>query len=192
MILRLADEPLPDNYRIKTKTYRIVSIGSLDERKGHARLLRIALRLKKEGFDFELWILGKGILYSKLEAFIIENGLTENVHLLGYKENPYKFLKAADIYVCCSFAEGYNTAITEALVLGKAVVSTECSGVKEQLGVDNVFGICTANTEKDLYIGMKTMFQPKMLEYYTQKAKKKGEDFTLINSMKEIYGVIGD
>lgn len=99
-------------------------------------------------------------------------------------------MKNADIYVCSSIAEGYNTAITEALILGRPVVSTECSGVKEQLGDDNEWGICCSNSEEGLYEGLKEMLTDDNMLHYTRQACKRGTHFTLELSMNEIYKLI--
>lgn len=189
-ILKLAQESLPENLIQKKYPVRIIGIGSLDSRKAHDRMLRITKCLKEENINYELWILGKGEKGNELKEFIHENNLDDRVKLLGYQDNPYPYLQAADIYVCSSYAEGYNTAITEALILGKAVVSTECSGVKEQLGENNEYGICTPNDDKGLYHGIKQMLNPNTLAYYTQKAQERGRSFTLENNMNKIYELL--
>lgn len=189
-IFKLAQEPLPENLIQKNYPARIIGIGSLNTRKAHDRMLRITKRLKEENINYELWILGKGEKGNELKEFIHENSLDDRVKLLGYQNNPYPYLQAADVYVCSSYAEGYNTAITEALILGKAVVSTECSGVKEQLGENNEYGICTPNNEEDLYKGIKEMLNPNTLAYYTQKAQERGKSFTLENNMNKIYELL--
>lgn len=189
-IIKLANKKLETPYCFSVQNNRIISIGSLISIKGYERLIKIAKRLVEDDYHFELLILGKGSQETELRHLIQENNLTSYVQLIGYQNNPYPFLQAADIYVCSSFAEGYNTAISEALILGKAVVSTECSGVKEQLGENNEYGICTQNNEEDLYEGIKKMLQPAILSYYTQKAQERGKMFTLEESMNQIYNLI--
>lgn len=63
-----------------------------------------------------------------------ENNLTDTFTFLGYRDNPYKYVKKADLYVCSSRREGFSTAVTEALIVGTPVVSTNCSGAYELLG----------------------------------------------------------
>lgn len=189
-VLRAAQEPLSEQFARKSFPIRLISVGSLTERKAHDRLLHIVKRLRDEGIDVELWILGEGEKQQELERYIADNHLSDRITLLGFQENPFCYVKAADIYVCPSCAEGYNTAITEALVLGKAVVSTECSGVKEQLGEHNDYGICTANNEEALYKGIRQMLSSDTLSYYTRKAKERGQIFTLERSMKKIYELL--
>lgn len=54
--------------------------------------------------------------------------------LLGYNKNPYKYVRSCDLYVCSSRREGFSTAVTESLIVGTPVISTECSGAIELLG----------------------------------------------------------
>lgn len=186
LIINLSKIPLNN---IKNKI-RLISLGSLIDIKGYDRLLRIGKRLVEDNINFELLILGKGENEKQLLEYIKNNKLEQFIHLVGYIENPYPYIATSDIYICSSYAEGYNTAITEALILGKPVVSTECSGVKEQLGENNEYGICTPNTEEGLYEGIKQMLNNNTLAYYTQKAKERGKDFTLEASMNQIYQLI--
>lgn len=186
LIINLSKIPLNNN---KNKI-RLITLGSLIDIKGYDRLLRIGKRLVEDNTNYELLILGKGGNKEQLLEYIKNNKLEQFIYLVGYIENPYPYIAASDIYVCSSYAEGYNTAITEALILGKPVVSTECSGVKEQLGENNEYGICTPNTEEGLYEGIKQMLNNNTLAYYTQKAKERGKDFTLEASMNKIYQLI--
>lgn len=86
---------------------------------------------------------------------MIENNLTDTFTFLGYRDNPYKYVKKADLYVCSSRREGFSTAVTEALIVGTPVVSTNCSGAYELLGKNNEYGIVTENNEDALYEGIK-------------------------------------
>lgn len=116
--------------------------------------------------------------------------MSSYIKLVGFQQNPYPYIKQADIYVCSSYAEGFNTAITEALILGKPVVSTECSGVKEQLGNNNEWGICCKNSEEGLYEGIKKMLTNNNIIHYAKQAAIRGKDFSLETSMNAIYKII--
>ena len=58
----------------------------------------------------------------KLEKMIEENDLQEIFILLGMKENPYPYIREADIYVQPSRFEGKSIAIDEAKILQKPIV----------------------------------------------------------------------
>ena len=55
----------------------------------------------------------------------------------------------SDLFVCSSISEGYSTAVTEALILGLPVVTTDCSGMNELLQGEK-YGIITENSEATL------------------------------------------
>ena len=142
------------------------------------------------GLDAELLILGNGGEYDSLESFISENDLDDYVRLIGFVHNPYPFVKSADIYVCSSLAEGYNTAVSEALILGKAIVSTEVSGIKEQLGEHSEYGIITENSIDGLYRGLAQMCHNGTFLSYQAKACEIVERYNLEGQMNKIYSVI--
>lgn len=150
-------------------------IGRLSQEKGVDRLIRVCSRLKKERYSFELLILGEGEEREKLERIIEENDLSECVKLLGFISNPYPYMRMADILVCPSRYEGLSTVVTEGLILGKAIVTTQCSGMKELLG-DSEYGIVTENSEQGLYYGVKKLLDaPSTICDMSKRAKLKGK-----------------
>ncbi|MBM6903580.1 glycosyltransferase [Phocaeicola coprocola] len=185
-ILEKSIEPINET---RSSQKLIVTLGTLIPIKGYDRLLKVISKLKSD-IDIELRIYGKGKDLQKLEHMAQDLNIEQHVKFAGFKQNPYPYLKQADIYVCSSYAEGFNTAITEALVLGKPVVSTECSGVKEQLGDNNEWGICCDNSEEGLYKSLKTMLTNDNMTYYAKQAAIRGKDFSLNASMDSIYNLI--
>ena len=153
-ILKKSELHIYDHF-IKKEKYTIVTIGRLVHVKGYDRLLNIAERLKKNGIDFALWIIGDGPLKKNLENTIVEKKLNDCVWLLGNRQNPYNILKLADLYVCSSYTEGYNTAVIEALLIGIPVVLTKCTGNEEV--VKGKYGMLVENSEKALYDGIKRL-----------------------------------
>ena len=62
----------------------------------------------------------------KLEAMIRQRGLEERVVILGFQQNPYKYIKRAKLLVLSSEREGLPTVMIESLILGTPVVATNC------------------------------------------------------------------
>ena len=84
--------------------------------------------------NVQLIIIGKGSEEFKLKKFVIENNLGEKIKFLGYKKNPFKYLKQADILILTSIFEGSPNVLVEAQYLRKFVISTDCpTGPKEIL-----------------------------------------------------------
>lgn len=166
---------------------RICSTGRFVSQKGFDRLLRIAGRLVGEGYKIELWLLGDGELRSEFERYIADNGLADTVTLWGFQSNPHAYMSQCDLFVCSSRAEGYSTAVTEALILGLPVITTRCSGMDELLGVDGEFGVITDNSEEKLFDGLKwTLDHPDCLAEMAVKARERSGAFTIKNLVEPI------
>lgn len=167
------EELLQDDGRV-----RLVAVGTLKESKGYGRLLKITKKLLAENYPVHLYILGEGSMRTDIEQYIKTNDMDDAVTLLGYQTNPYKYVKNCNLFVCASFAEGFSTAVTEALILGTPVCTVDVSGMKELLGNNNEYGIVTENEEDALYMGIKSLLvDQRLLEHYKQQAKSRGNHF---------------
>lgn len=163
----------------KANTIRLVSIGRFTTQKAYNRLLRIINQLIHEKYPIELWLLGDGEQRHLLENYIKKQHLENTVILWGFQDNPYAYLAQCDLFVCSSISEGYSTAVTEALILGLPVITTNCSGMHELLK-NGECGIITENSEEALYIGLKQLLDnPSLLQHYRHKAIERGKDFSL-------------
>lgn len=175
--------PLPPK---KKESVRLVSIGRFTKQKAYFRLLNIINQLNTLKYPIELWLLGDGEQRNLLETYIKENHLEQIVTLWGFQDNPYAYLAQCDLFVCSSISEGYSTAVTEALILGIPVITTDCSGMDELLKGGEC-GIITKNSEEALYIGLKQLLDnPTQLRYYKEKAIERGKDFSLKKLMEPI------
>ena len=156
----------------------VAAVGRLSEEKQYDMLLRIHKQLLDEGLVHDLWIVGEGDQRALLEAYISENKLSDSVTLFGFQSNPYPFMKAADLLVCSSRYEGLSTFVTEGLILGKPIVTTECSGMRELLG-DSEYGMITENSENALLGGMRKMLSSQSTRaYYFGAAMARGRAFS--------------
>lgn len=166
----------------------IISVGRLSiNHKGFDRLIRIHKRLLDDKIPNKVYILGEGADRSKLEQLISEHGVSNSCKLLGFNENPYKFVSNADLFVCSSHKEGFSTAVTEALVLGIPVVSTDVSGARELLGNNDEYGIVTNNSENSLYDGVfKILTDSGLLEHYKIQAEIRGKEFSASKTTKAV------
>ena len=118
----------------------LVSIGRLTEVKGFDLAID-ACKIIKEKVPNVIWlVLGEGSLRNTLQQQIDKNNLRDNFLLLGEKDNPYPYLKAADIYIHTSHFEGKSRAIEEAKIFNKAIVTTNFPSVKNQI-TDNITGL---------------------------------------------------
>lgn len=136
--------------------FNILSVGRLVEAKGYERAIDIFYRLKQEGYDFKWSIIGDGILRENIEKKIKLLGLENNISLLGIKENPYPYIKQCNLFFLPSLYEGFPTVTIEAKILQKPVLSTEVSGIKEQI-INNKNGIIVKNDNQYIYNELKVI-----------------------------------
>lgn len=166
---------------------RMCGMGKLTRNKGFDRLLAVVRRLREDGMPVHLYLLGEGPMRTELERYIDENALQDAVTFLGYQTNPYKYVAKCDLFVCSSFAEGFSTAATEALIVGTPVCTVEVSGMKEMLGENNEWGIVTENSEEALYHGIKRLLDDSaLLAHYKEKAAERGRSFSTENTVKAV------
>lgn len=171
--------------------FRLIAVGTLKQSKGYMRLLKIVNRLRDEHHPVRLYILGIGPLQQEMEEYIRQNELQDTVTLLGYQTNPYKYVSKCDLFVCASFAEGFSTAATEALIVGTPVCTVEVSGMKEMLGDNNEWGVVTENSEEALYQGIKELLDhPAMIAHYKEKAAERGKMFNTENTVKAVENML--
>ncbi len=167
--------------RVNKRRITVVSVGRLSEEKCFDRLLHVHRQLLDSGIVHDLWILGDGPERNKLSQMIADLHLEDSAKLVGYCDNPYPYMADADLLVCSSRYEGFSTFVTEGLILGKPIVTTRCSGMKELLG-DSEYGLITENSEEALHDGMRRMLEdPSLRKRYAAKAAVRGRDFSARN-----------
>lgn len=160
----------------RTKTV-VVSIGRIDYPKHFDIIPRIAAQLK-ERMDFNWYIIGDGpqSLKEGVLRAIEEFGVSNEVHLLGLKDNPYKYLKGADVMAVTSRFECYPTVVNEALCLGVPVVMNAIPVAPEMLSPEN--GVITDYDH----------FADAILEAQSLKVEFVGENAKILKQLDELFG----
>ncbi|WP_290636901.1 glycosyltransferase [Aquisalimonas sp.] len=111
----------------------ILAMGRLTKQKDFPTLLRAFATLQASRHA-RLIILGEGPDRDALEEQAQQLGLADRISMPGFQDNPYPWLRQADLFTLSSAWEGSPNALTEALALGCPSVSTDCpSGPREIL-----------------------------------------------------------
>lgn len=184
-------EPDDPRFPPSESVLRLCSVAKLMKTKGFDRLVNVHKRLLTEGFPHKIYVLGIGEEEKHLRVKIHEYGIENSFILLGFKENPYQYVSRCDLYVCSSRREGFSTAVTESLIVGTPVVSTDCSGARELLGNQDEYGLVVENSEKGLYQGMKKLLgDPALLAHYREKAKERGAFFSREKTVQAVEDML--
>lgn len=111
----------------------MIAVGRLTAQKNFPNLIK-AFRLVRNSVPAKLVILGEGEERQSLSELLESLELEEHVLMPGFVDNPYAWMRLADVFVLSSSWEGLPTVLIEALACGTKVVSTDCpSGPMEIL-----------------------------------------------------------
>ena len=107
------------------------TIGRLDPVKDQVGLVEAFSELAESGSTAILAIVGEGPSRCSLEGQIRRRGLSQRVRLLGERRDVPTLLRAFDVFVLPSRAEGMSNTILEAMATGLPVVATDVGGNPE-------------------------------------------------------------
>lgn len=119
-IRSLGDVPLP----IDKRRPWIVSCSRLSEQKDYDTLLRAVKLLLPRAF--ELILVGEGEMRASIEQKVRDYGLQNHVKLVGFDDNPFRWMRHADVFVLASFYEGFGNVLVEAMLQDVPVVANDC------------------------------------------------------------------
>lgn len=141
-----SQEKLEDEKGIFDKPV-VISVGRLSEQKGHWHLIRAFAEVSKQIPNVQLVILGNGPLKKYLISLSEGLGIANNVHFLGFQENPFKYISKSSVFVMSSFYEGFPNALAEAMGCGVPVISTDCFTGPREILSPNEFNESNLNYE---------------------------------------------
>lgn len=145
-IRRKAEAPVEEVF--SPDRFHIVSCGRVSREKGMDLVVEACARLVSMGHNnIHWWIVGGGPAEQEIRDHIAELHMEDNVTMLGMKNNPYPYIKRADLYVQPSRFEGYPMTVLEALVIGRPVVSTDNGGASELIRPEETGLLCPISAE---------------------------------------------
>lgn len=156
----------------------IVTVGRLEWQKAYDVAVLIAKKLKEKKVDFCWYVIGVGHKKKEIEDLIKEYDIADCFKLLGVKNNPFPYVKNADIYVLSSRHEGYCLATLEAKILGKVIVATDIPSNREQITNYENGILCELDSEKFAYEIISVMNNPKLKKEIEDNLAKENFDYT--------------
>ena len=109
------------------------TVGRLVPTKGLPFLLKAFALTRRRVGRGKLIVVGDGRMRDELKDFADELGLADHVHFLGYRKDVEKLLRAMDVFVLASIAEGMPGALLEAMAAGVPCISTAVGGIPDVL-----------------------------------------------------------
>lgn len=111
----------------------VLAVGKLKPQKDFETLLKAFANVRAQR-KARLVILGQGPMLADLKSLARKLNIADDVSFEGFVQNPFKFMRQADLFVLSSRYEGLPGVLVQALACGCPVVSTDCpSGPREIL-----------------------------------------------------------
>lgn len=111
----------------------LLAVGRLEPQKNYSLLFR-AFQNVYERRSVRLLVLGEGKERTRLEDLAEHLSIDEAIQMPGFVDNPFAYMRQADVYVMSSNWEGLPSVLIEALAVGGNIVATDCrSGPREIL-----------------------------------------------------------
>ena len=170
----------------------ILSVGRLSKEKGFEYLLK-AFSLLKERSNARLVILGEGKEEANLKKLSKELGIDKQVFFLGFKDNPYKYMKRSTIFVFPSLYESFGIAMVEAMSCGVPVIATKSyEGIENIIEHERTGLLINAGDEHVIAESMLRLLDDDGLRRSLSKeAKKKVLNYSVEKITKQYKAVLG-
>ncbi len=165
---------------------KIITVARLDKNKNIICFVKALKKLEDEGYKFVYYVVGDGCQKKEIESFVKKNNMT-NIHLLGSKPNPYKYIKECDLFVLPSRFEACPMVYAEAMTLGVPVLSTDTCSAREIL---DDWGFICENSKKGLYSSLKDLLEnPSKID---EKKKKIAKEYHFSNEeiVQKVYNIV--
>ncbi|GHN60463.1 glycosyltransferase [Lactobacillus delbrueckii] len=181
-VLNLAEQKVSDKFDIGF-------FGRITEQKDPLRFLELILKIQKQKPDLKAVMVGKsdGSLDNEVISFIKSHSL--NVQLVGFQNNPYKYMKSCKIVLMPSKWEGFGLTAVEAMIFGKPVLSTSVGGLKD---VQKETGNICENDFEFVSKAMELLTEEKTYQQQSKIVQKAVERFTdvdkYVDRIISVYG----
>lgn len=119
---------------LKSKYTLLASVAYVTIRKG----LEQAIYAIVNNETYALMIVGDGPDLNRLKELAKNIGVEDRCLFVGNKSNGYRYLKYADVFLLCSYAEGFPLALIEASAYGIPAVCSDIEAITSVMDSDEV------------------------------------------------------
>jgi glycosyltransferase involved in cell wall biosynthesis len=136
------------SFRSSEKTRVFCHLSRFDEKqKNHTLLVNVFNKLRIEGFDVVLLVIGEGFE----NAVDLKKLANDHVHFLGIKKNVIDYLHTCDAFCLSSNFEGMPISLIEALACGCPSICTPVGGIVNTVK-DGITGFLSKSLSEADYI----------------------------------------
>ena len=173
---------------VPENAFLLISVGELSMRKNHQVVLKAISNLKDSNIHYA--IAGTGNKKDYLLGVAKELGVSNRLHLLGYRRDIAELYKAADLCCLPSVHEGLPVAVMEAMACGLPCVVSKIRGnvdlIDKNGGFESEFNDATGFAEAIIALNADPELRKSMGEYNSQRSHMY-DICVILQKMKEVY-----
>ncbi|WP_143751723.1 glycosyltransferase [Maribacter sp. 6B07] len=117
----------------------LISVGSLTYQKGYDLLFKSFAKFEDKE-KYHISIIGKGKLKNELIELLKILNIEKHVSLLGFQDNPYKYISQSSIFISSSRFEGFPNVVLESLICDVPVIANNYKGGINEIINKPIFG----------------------------------------------------
>ena len=167
----------------------ILSVGELNENKNHQIIVKALAQINNDNIHYV--IAGEGNQKENLFSMSKNLGISDRVHLLGFRSDVAELYSVADLYALPSIREGLNVSIMEAMASGLPVICSKIRGnvdLIDESGGDLYNPLDCEEVKNAIEtVFSKTYDERKEIGKYNAEKVYKFSDRVVLEQLKEIY-----
>ncbi len=181
--------------------FTFVDVAAFRDEKNHALLIDAVADIRNR--DFQLLLIGKGILLNAMKEKVARLGLQDKILFLPFADNPFKYLHRSNCFISSSLTEGFPNILIESMICGLPVIAADCkTGPRELLAPDTAINkviaageieiakyglLCAINSKASLVAAMNwALDNPEQLKLYKEKGLEKAGDYDYKKVIAEV------
>ena len=170
------------------KKFNIIWVGRFIKEKHPEIAIKLARKLKQNGFNFSIEMIGNGVLLKKIDKRIKKYRLENEVKLVGAvsSEKVRGYMEKANIFICTSDkTERWGVVLNEAMNSGCVTIAYKEIGGVPFLIKNNINGFSYSNFKELYNLTVKVINDKKLREKVSVNAYKTlSEIWTAKNAVK--------
>ncbi len=111
---------------VPENAFLLLSVGELNDNKNHQIIIQALAKLDNPNIHYA--IAGNGYKKQYLLNLARELGVSEQLHLLGYRNDILQLNCISDVYCFPSFREGLSVALMEAMACARPIIASNIRG----------------------------------------------------------------
>lgn len=190
--IAIEETKINETGEFRFSNHQLVVVGRLEAIKGHKYLLQ-AMPMVIEHFpECKLLIIGEGAEKQNLHQLVSKLNIEKNIDFLGFKSDPYSYVKNSDVAVLPFFFESFGLVYIEAFALGTPIVAFDTAAGNEIMTHNETSLLVSPGDVKELAMQIINILQnPQLAKSLSEAAKRRyTENFSterMVNETADFY-----